>query len=99
MDYTVTEDASTLLIAINGPMELHTVKDLQNAIIELNTTVNKDVTIDLANVDYIDSTGISILIMLNRQQKQKGKALKIRNAASRVMNLLELSSLSELLHM
>jgi anti-sigma B factor antagonist len=99
MDFTVTEDASHLLLTINGPMELHTVKELQNKIIELNSAVNKDIIIDLSSVDYIDSTGISILIMLNRQQKQKGKGLKIRNATPRVSNLLDLSSLSELLHL
>lgn len=97
MNFNITDDPSTLVITVNGPMELHSVKDLQAKIVELNATINKDVVIDLADVDYIDSTGISVLIMLHRQQKQKGKSLSIRNATPRVANLLDLSSLSELL--
>ncbi len=97
MNFNITEDNSTMIIKINGPMELHSVKDLQARIVEINASLDKNVEVDLADVDYIDSTGISVLIMLHRQQKQKGKSLSIKNATPRVSNLLDLSSLSELL--
>ncbi len=97
MDYTIRQDAATMTITINGPLELHSIKEFQKKVIELNSGEQKDIIIDLAGVDYIDSTGISVLIMLSRQQKEKGKLLKIDNPTQRVLSLLELSSLSELL--
>lgn len=97
MDFTIREDASTMTITISGPMELHSIKEFQNKIIELDSATPRDIVLDIKDVEYIDSTGISILITLNRQQKKHGKTLKILNASQRVTNLLELSSLSELL--
>ena len=78
-------------------MELQTIKAFQNKISEIEPSIRKDMILDMSDVDYIDSTGISILIMLNKQQREKGKTLTIRNASQRVKSLLELSSLSDLL--
>lgn len=97
MDFTIREDSSTITITIIGPMELHSIKEFQNKVIELETAAPRDIVLDIKEVEYIDSTGISVLITLNRQQKKNGKSLKIINASQRVANLLELSSLSDLL--
>jgi anti-sigma B factor antagonist len=97
MDFLVNNDGEQVLITIKGPMEMQTVKVFQNKIAEMETSIQKDMILDMGDVDYIDSTGISILIMLNKQQREKGKALTIRNASQRVKSLLELSSLSDLL--
>ncbi len=98
MNFTIREDPSAIIITIEGSMELHSIKEFQNKVIELGTAAPRDIVLDIKDVDYIDSTGISVLITLNRQQKTNGKSLKILNASQRVANLLELSSLSDLLH-
>ncbi len=97
MEFTIKEDASTITITVRGPMELNSIKEFQNKVIELGTASPRNVILDIKEVEYIDSTGISVLITLNRQQKQNGKSLIIINASQRVANLLELSSLSDLL--
>ena len=97
MEFTIKEDASTITITVRGPMELNSIKEFQNKIIELGAASPRNVILDIKEVEYIDSTGISVLITLNRQQKQNGKSLTITNASQRVANLLELSSLSDLL--
>ncbi len=97
MDFLVNDDGEITLITLKGPMELQTIKAFQNKISEIEPSIRKNITLDMREVDYIDSTGISILIMLNKQQKGKGKALSIINASQRVKSLLELSSLSDLL--
>ncbi len=97
MDFTIREEGSIITITLQGPMELHSIKEFQNKVVELDTASPRDIVLDIKDVEYIDSTGISVLITLNRQQKKKGKSLKIMNASQRVANLLELSSLSDLL--
>jgi anti-sigma B factor antagonist len=97
MEFTIKEDASTITITVRGQMELNSIKEFQNKVIELGAASPRDIILDIKDVEYIDSTGISVLITLNRQQKQNGKSLTITNASQRVANLLELSSLSDLL--
>ncbi|MCX7677675.1 MAG: STAS domain-containing protein [Spirochaetes bacterium] len=98
MNYTIKEETSTITITIEGAMELRSIKEFQNKVTELASSKARDIVLDLKDVEYIDSTGISVLIALHRQQKQNGKSLRILNPTQRVASLLELSSLAELLH-
>ncbi len=57
--------------------------------------MDKDIELDLSSVEYIDSSGVGVLISLLKLQKKKGKSLKIRKVSTKVLNVLKLSSLSE----
>jgi anti-anti-sigma factor len=46
-------------------------------------------------VDYIDSSGVGVLISLLKLQKKKEKNLNIRKVSPKVLNVLKLSSLSD----
>jgi len=46
-------------------------------------------------VEYIDSSGVGVLISLLKMQKKKGKTIKIKKVSSKVLNVLKLSSLSD----
>ena len=97
MDFLINNDGEKIIITVKGPMEMQTIKAFQNKISEMESSIHKDMILDMDAVDYIDSTGISVLIMINKQLAEKGKSLTIRNPSQRVKNLLELSSLSDLL--
>ncbi|RPI89853.1 MAG: STAS domain-containing protein, partial [Spirochaetales bacterium] len=64
-------------------------------LLNLGQVTEKDIELDLANVEYIDSSGVGVLISLLKLQKKKGKVLKIRKASTKVLNVLKLSSLSD----
>lgn len=97
MEYQVIESPETITIVANGPIEMRSIKDFKDKLLELGETTNKNIEIDLSHVDYMDSTGIGLLITLLKKQKKKDKHLRISNASPRVLSLLELSSLSEVL--
>ncbi len=98
MKLSVTELDTKIVIVLDGAVELQSIKEFKDTLSEIGEKTQKDIEIDLSRVGYIDSTGISLLIMLNKQQKQKNKDLRIANASANVLGLLELSSLKEVLH-
>lgn len=95
MDIEIKEEASLVKIIINGDIEMMTIKSFKQKLFEIGQQIDKDIEIDLANVDYIDSSGVGVLISLLKLQKKKGKELIINKVSSKVLNVLKLSSLSD----
>lgn len=95
MNIDVTEDESVVTITVNGDIEMMTIKSFKQKLFEVGQDMDKDIEIDLSNVDYIDSSGVGVLISLLKLQKKKGRNLMINRVSSKVMNVLKLSSLSD----
>ena len=95
MNIEVKENDAQVSVIVNGDIEMMTIKDFKEKLLNLGQGTEKDIELDLANVEYIDSSGVGVLISLLKLQKKKGKALKIRKASTKVLNVLKLSSLSD----
>jgi len=87
----------TLSITIDGDIEMTTLKQLKNELLELVDSTENNVEIDFSKVDYIDSSGIGVLLTAHKRLKAKEKNLKLINLTSRLSRILELSSLNELI--
>jgi len=97
MKFEITENDTTITITLEGAIELQTIKEFRDQLDVMAPSLSKDIEIDLSHVGYIDSTGISLLIMLYKKQKQNNKGFIIRNPSLNVSGLLELSSLKDVL--
>jgi len=95
MDIEIKENDELVNIIVNGDIEMMTIKTFKQKLFEIGQNVDKDIEIDLSSVDYIDSSGVGVLISLLKLQKKKGKSLKINKVSSKVLNVLKLSSLSD----
>ncbi len=95
MDIDIQEQGDSVNIIVNGDIEMMTIKTFKQKLFEIGQNEDKDIEIDLSNVDYIDSSGVGVLISLLKLQKKKGKTLKINKVSSKVLNVLKLSSLSD----
>ncbi len=95
MDIDVKEGDGLVNITVNGDIEMMTIKEFKEKLLDIGQKVNKDIELDLSRVEYIDSSGVGVLISLLKLQKKKGKSLKIKKVSSKVLNVLKLSSLSD----
>lgn len=99
MNIEIKESNDQVNVIVNGDIEMMTIKEFKEKLFDLGQNVDKDVELDLSNVDYIDSSGVGVLISLMKLQKKKGKNLKISKVSSQVMNVLQLSSLSDVFNL
>ena len=99
MDIQINDEKDVVKIIVNGDIEMMTIKNFKEKLFEIGHNVDKNIEIDLANVDYIDSSGVGVLISLLKLQKKKGKELNIKKVSSKVLNVLKLSSLSDVFEM
>lgn len=95
MEIVINEEKDRVSISVNGDIEMMTIKTFKEKLFEIGHELQKDIYIDLSNVDYIDSSGVGVLISLLKLQKKKDKSLIISKVSPKVMNVLKLSSLSD----
>lgn len=95
MDIDIKEETDIIHIKVNGDIEMMTIKNFKQQLFDIGQNTDKNIEIDLSSVDYIDSSGVGVLISLLKLQKKKGKTLNINKVSSKVLNVLKLSSLSD----
>jgi anti-anti-sigma factor len=99
MDIEVKENAEVVNVVVIGDIEMMTIKNFKEKLFEIGHNTDKNIEIDLSQVDYIDSSGVGVLISLLKLQKKKGKSLNINKVSTKVLNVLKLSSLSDVFEM
>ncbi len=97
MDIQTTETGDVITIAINGDIEMITMKGLKERLLDIVNKNDKNIVVDFTNVGYLDSSGIGVLLSLSKTLKEKEKQLKLINLSERIERVLELSSLSDII--
>ncbi|MBP7901233.1 MAG: STAS domain-containing protein [Spirochaetes bacterium] len=99
MDINITDSPNSTVVVVKGDIEMMTIKDFKDKLLNLGQNSDKDIEIDLSGVDYIDSSGVGVLISLLKLQKKKGKILKMSNVSEKVLDVLKLSSLADVFNL
>jgi len=55
----------------------------------------KNITIDLNDVNIVDSTGLSVLISTHNSLKKTGEALELKNVSDNILKLLAITRLDK----
>lgn len=67
---------------------------LRDKLTELTAAGSKDIILNLAHVDYIDSTGLGALVMYANTLRKAGGAMKLLNLNRRNIELLVMTKLA-----
>ncbi|PKL37782.1 MAG: hypothetical protein CVV44_15715 [Spirochaetae bacterium HGW-Spirochaetae-1] len=97
MDIQTVDSGQELIIIINGDVEMIKMKGLKEKLFDVVNETEKNIVIDFANVTYLDSSGIGVLITISKILKEKGKTLKLIHLSERIARVLELSSLADVI--
>ena len=87
-----TKDQVTLVV-VKGEINISTSPELKKSFEKLTT--NK-VIINMANVGYIDSSGLATLVELLKRVKTKGGNLGLSQVSEKVKSLFEITKLDKL---
>lgn len=97
MNILTTEDDNLIQISISGSADSAGIRKFIEVVDSICDGQDKDVDLDLSEMEYMDSTCISILLKLHKFQKQKKRDFRISKASYKVSSLLSLCSLSDTL--
>ncbi len=81
-------------VQVTGEVDLETSAALRSALLDLANDGAQLVTVDLAETDFIDSTGLHALVVAMKQLREHGGDLVLRSPSRNAARVLELSGLA-----
>lgn len=84
-------------VALRGELDLATAPALHEYLSEFVTQGWIFITLDLAELRYIDSTGLSLLVMTQQRVKRMGGSLLVRHPTPTTLKLFATTGLTEIL--
>jgi anti-sigma B factor antagonist len=84
-----------LLVKIIGEVDVYTSIDLKKDLTRLVEAEKNKLIIDLVKVNYMDSSGLGVLVALLKQIKKSGGDLKLVNLPVSVKKIFDLTRLTK----
>lgn len=93
MELKIRKNDEIYIIDVNGEMDLYNSYKLKELVMKMLQKNVKNFIINLAQVDYIDSSGIGALIFICSTIKKMNLKLAISNVHGSVKKVIELTKL------
>lgn len=94
MDIQIREKSDVIILDVNGEIDLYNAPEIKESISKLIERQKFNIVVNLANVSYIDSSGIGALISSLSNLKKFNGTMKIINLSGSVRKVFELTKLT-----
>ena len=98
MSYKVTEEANVATIHLDGEIDMD-VTEKAKEIIFPHIDSGKEVHLNLSNVQYMDSSGISVLIESHQKALEKNTKVIIKDVSKSVLKVIMMAKLEQILNL
>ena len=87
MTYKITEEDNISTIFLDGEIDMDKTDEVKGVIFPVIDS-GKNVALNLSNVQYMDSSGISVLIESHQKALEKGTKLVIKDGSKSVVKVI-----------
>jgi anti-sigma B factor antagonist len=85
---------SRRVVTLEGELDLSTVSILEEALSQIVSEVRTEtIEFDLSRLDYLDATGLSLLVKFKKHAEPLGAAVILRNPQPHARRVLEITNL------
>ena len=96
MEIVVQQEGTPYEIALEGRLDTQTSPQLDEFATKLYKRGINDIIIDMSECEYVSSAGLRVLVSLQKRATSGG-SLALRNVQPDVMDVLEMTSLDQVL--
>ena len=97
MKATVATDTGLIAIQLSGRFDFNAHREFREAVEQaLSHQGLKEVQVDLAAVDYLDSSALGMLLMLRDKARGAGKNVSLAHCSGAVKQVIEIANFSKL---
>ena len=93
----ITKNGMTYLVSIDTEITLDNEEQIKDDIQAALTEEYDTVKLDMNDVNYMDSSGIGMLVYLNKELKKLGKTLILTAITDTVMEIIKIGAFDEIL--
>jgi len=98
MSYKVTEDGSIATVHLDGEIDMDVTEKAKEVIFP-HIDAGKEVHLNLSNVQYMDSSGISVLIESHQKALEKNTKVIIKDVSKSVLKVIMMAKLEQILNL
>jgi anti-anti-sigma factor len=91
----VRRDGRAALIVVSGELDLASGPELESELLQITPPDTERLVIDLRALDFMDSTGLSILLQAHQRLSAEGVEMSLVRGSAQVQRLLDLTGVSE----
>ncbi|UTR13412.1 STAS domain-containing protein [Salipaludibacillus sp. LMS25] len=97
LEINITEGDIVNTAHLSGEVDVYTATKLKEALTPLAEQADKDLIVDLSEVNYIDSTGLGIFIGTLKAAEKSDTSLRLTGLNDRVKRLFEITGLNDVI--
>ena len=90
MSYKVTEDGNIATVHLDGEIDMDVTEKAKEVIFP-HIDAGKEVHLNLSNVQYMDSSGISVIVESNQRAKEKNTKVELKEVSQPVEKVLAMA--------
>lgn len=96
MDISYIDRGEALEVIIRGKLDIDQSENFENSLTEkVNETIQNIVGVNLAKIDYVDSSGLGALIKVLNAAKNNSKSMVLFGANPKIQNVFQLARLEK----
>lgn len=95
----VSRSDATAVVAVRGELDLASGPELESQLDKISGPETKLVVVDLRQLDFMDSTGLSILVRAHQRLSEEGCEIGLVRGSQQVQRLLDLTGVAERLRL
>jgi anti-sigma B factor antagonist len=97
LDVSTREEAGRVIVAAIGEVDVFTAPKLDAELSRLTADGRTDLVVDLSRVDFLDSTGLSVLVKALKRVREADGSLDVVVTAERVAKVFRITGLDKLI--
>ena len=98
MSYKVTEEGNISIVHLDGEIDMDVTEKAKEVIFP-HIDAGKEVHLNLSNVQYMDSSGISVLIESHQKALEKNTKVIIKEVSKSVLKVIMMAKLEQILNL
>ncbi len=98
MTYKVTEEGNVSTVFLNGEIDMDVTETAKEVILPL-VDAGKEVHLNLKDVSYMDSSGISVLIESHQKALEKNTKVVVKEVSKSVLKVIMMAKLEQILNL
>ena len=98
MSYKVSEEGNVATVHLDGEIDMDVTEKAKEVIFP-HIDAGKEVHLNLSNVQYMDSSGISVLIESHQRALEKNTKVVIKEVSKSVLKVIMMAKLEQILNL
>jgi anti-sigma B factor antagonist len=95
LEVDVQEQGRWSVVALRGEIDVYTAPRLRQALIDLVEGGKTNILVDMSKVDFLDSTGLGVLVGGLKRVKAQDGSLEIVATQDKILKIFEITGLSK----